>query len=148
MTISTFEAAKKICHLSNWGITNLKLQKVLYLTHMMYMGKNGSQPLISDYFRAWDYGPVVPELYHEVKMYGNKPIRSGFYRTPVVEGIPEAEEIEKACSFLLNQTASRLVDFTHRTGGAWQKSYAPGQKNIIIPNNDIIQEYRDLFNTG
>ena len=148
MTISTFEAAKKICHLSSWGITNLKLQKVLYLTHMMYMGRNNGQPLINDYFRAWDYGPVVPELYHEVKMYGNKPIRSGFHRTPITEGTPEADEIEKACSFLLSQPASRLVDFTHRTGGAWQKSYVPGQKNIIIPNKDIIQEYKDLSSAG
>lgn len=146
MTITTFEAAKKICHLGNWEVTNLKLQKVLYLIHMIYMGKNNGEPLINDTFQAWNYGPVVPELYREVKMYGNEPIRTGFYRTPIIEGTREAQEIEDACKFLLMQPANRLVDFTHRPGGAWEKCYVPSTRGISIPNNLIIQEYRELFN--
>ena len=146
MTISTFEAAKKICDMGGWGVTNLKLQKILYLAHMMYMGRNNGEPLINDKFQAWDYGPVVPELYREVKMYGNGPIKAGFYSVPVIQGTKEAREIEEACSVLLHQPANRLVDFTHRAGGAWERNYIPGIKGIFIPNDEIVREYREIFN--
>lgn len=145
MTISTYEAAKKICHLGGWGVTNLKLQKVLYLAHMMFMGKNFGEPLINDNFQAWNYGPVVPELYREVRMYGNGPIRTGFYGSELIQNTKEAHEIEDACSFLLKQSASRLVDFTHRVGGAWDRNYVPGAKGVVIPNDQIMQEYKELF---
>lgn len=39
MTISSFQAAKKICKLSNWTITNLKLQKIIYFSHVLYLGE-------------------------------------------------------------------------------------------------------------
>lgn len=145
MPITTFEAAKKICHLGAWGVTNLKLQKILYIAHMIFMGKNGGTPLIFDRFQAWDYGPVVPELYQEVRMYGSGPIRTGFYGVPLPDGTPEAREIEAACSFLLHQTAGRLVDFTHRPKGAWDRNYVPGVRGILIPNEHILEEYHGLF---
>ena len=146
MSISTTAAARKICQLSDWKVTNLQLQKILYLAHMVFMANNDGEPLIRNHFEAWDYGPVVPDLYHEAKKYGTKPIRMGFYSSQDISNTAEEEEIEKACSFLLPKSTSSLVSFTHREGGAWYKNYVPGAKGIIIPNEDIHAEFRELIN--
>lgn len=146
MTISIFSAAKKICELGDWNVSNLQLQKVLYLAHMVFMGKNNGEPLVSSKFEAWDYGPVSPDLYHAVEKYGNKPIRTGFYNAKNIDGTKEEKELTDAASYLLKQSPSRLVDFTHRKGGAWEKYYTPGVRGIAIPNEDVLAEYKELFN--
>jgi len=78
MAISALQAARKICELSKWTVTNLKLQKILYIAHMVYMGRN-KKPLIFEQFEAWDYGPVVNSLYHYVKIFGDQPIKKSIF---------------------------------------------------------------------
>lgn len=144
MPISATAAARKICEVGDWKVTNLQLQKILYLAHMVFMGNNNGRPLIREGFEAWDYGPVVPALYHEAKKYGSKPIRMGFYSLQDISGTPEEKELEDACDALLSKSAGQLVSMTHRPGGAWDKHYSPHTRGIVIPNQDILQEYRDL----
>lgn len=54
----------------------MQLQKLVYITHGWYLAING-KPLIKSQVQAWQYGPVVPELYQATKMYGAAPI-NGF----------------------------------------------------------------------
>jgi uncharacterized phage-associated protein len=141
MTISTFEAAKKVCELSNWSVTNLKLQKILYIAHKVFLGRNNGQPLIDNNFEAWDYGPVVPELYREVKMFGNQPIKNIFRGVEDIDGSTESALIQEACEHLLAKSAGELVAITHRDDGAWDRCYQPGVKGIVISNEQILDEY-------
>ncbi|MCH9780371.1 MAG: SocA family protein [Alphaproteobacteria bacterium] len=71
---TTFQAAKIAAITLDWKVTNLRLQKMLYLGHMWYWGRHDA-PLVEDNFEAWDYGPVLPELYHKLKIYGASIIR-------------------------------------------------------------------------
>ena len=47
MAVTARQAANKICELSDWTVSNLQLQKILYIAHMVYFGDEG-KPLISD----------------------------------------------------------------------------------------------------
>lgn len=38
MTVSVLAAAKRLAQRSNWSLSNLELQNILYLAHMFYMG--------------------------------------------------------------------------------------------------------------
>lgn len=51
------------------GITNLKLQKVLYFAQVYYLAKLG-KPFFRENLEAWNYGPVVPEVYRKFKRIG------------------------------------------------------------------------------
>jgi uncharacterized phage-associated protein len=54
-------------------ITNLKLQTLLYYAqgfHLVLFGK----PLFPEKIEAWQYGPVVPEVYQISSQYGSKPL--------------------------------------------------------------------------
>ena len=58
MAISVLEAAKHIGARSHWSLSNLKMQKLLYIAHMFHLGIY-NKPLVCEFFEAWDYGPGI-----------------------------------------------------------------------------------------
>jgi uncharacterized phage-associated protein len=111
---------------------------------MFYLGRTG-EPLIDEDFEAWDYGPVVPSIYHKTKFYGNKPIKKDIFICR--NGLSEADErfIENIYDVLKGKTASQLVSISHIKGGAWYKKYNPKVNGIIIPQQDILEEYNEHY---
>lgn len=141
MTISVFDAAKRLCEKSGWSLTNLELQKLIYLAHMFHLGEHG-EPLIKERFEAWDYGPVQPDLYHHIKVYGSSKVKSMFHRgNNIDDDRTEATILDKVCKQLSSKSASWLVAVTHWQDGAWAKHYNSKSFSEIIPNVDILQEY-------
>jgi len=55
-------------------LTNLKLQKLLYYAQGFHLAVYG-RPLFHETIEAWEYGPVVPAVYHALKKNGSDPIR-------------------------------------------------------------------------
>ena len=141
MSVNSNSAARRICKRGDWGVTNLALQKILYLIHMVHLGRTG-EPLIQLRFEAWDYGPVLPSLYHRVKIFGDKPIQDVFLGASSIAGTPEAAAIDEGCDWLLIKKPAELVEMTHWQNGAWAKNYVPRTRGIPIPSADIIAEYK------
>jgi uncharacterized phage-associated protein len=141
MSVSALSAARYICERGNWAVTNLALQKILYLAHMVHLGRTESG-LINSGFEAWDYGPVNPELYRAVRMFGDRPIQDIFFSPPILTSSVEQGTLAEACDLLLSKKPSELVAMTHWQNGAWAKNYVPGFRSIPIPDTDIIAEYR------
>lgn len=54
-------------------ISNLKMQKLVYYAQGVYLAFY-DKPLFSESIEAWTHGPVVPDLYHEYKIYGDQAI--------------------------------------------------------------------------
>ncbi|GCE65777.1 hypothetical protein OMCYN_01723 [cyanobiont of Ornithocercus magnificus] len=55
------------------GVTNLKLQKLLYLVQGHSLALLDT-PIFQSPIAAWLHGPVVKDAYHEYKKYGRNPI--------------------------------------------------------------------------
>ncbi len=55
------------------GITNMKMQKLVYYAQGFSLAML-NKPLFEEPIEAWQYGPVVPTLYHAFKKYGNVPL--------------------------------------------------------------------------
>lgn len=145
MSISVLSAAKHIGVLSDWSKTNLELQKIIYLAHMIHLGENGLEsPLVQGYFEAWDFGPVHPDLYHKVKIFGAGRVRNIFHGYPdLSEDEPEAETLTSTYEMISNYSGSRLIAITHWENGAWYYNYDPDYSSKIIPNEDILKEYNN-----
>ena len=60
------------------SVDHLKLQKLVYCLHGWYLATR-SEPVVGEYFEAWPYGPVLPSLYREFKMFGKSPITQYAY---------------------------------------------------------------------
>lgn len=56
-------------------ISNLKLQKLLYYAQGYHLANFGT-PLFDAPIKAWKHGPIVQDIYHEYKQYGNGSIPS------------------------------------------------------------------------
>lgn len=139
--MSTFRAARTIWNGCDGKVSNLSMQKLLYLSHMLELGA-GRGGLASNEFEAWDYGPVEPNLYHHLKAYGSNYIPDIFSRPAYSEGDPEYESIADVIEQLGDATPSKLVAITHWEDGAWSKNYISGMKRVTIPDEDILEEFK------
>ena len=141
MSVGSIQAGKKLCVLSGWNLSNLRLQKLLYIAHMYHLAEM-KEELINEKFEAWMYGPVEPVLYQYVKGYGKKPIPNIFH--PEIEDVPEGSELDYL-QIVIDHTKeisnASLVSFTHWSKGAWFKKYNPRIRGNIIPNDLIVEEY-------
>ena len=143
--INSFAAAKTMGKLLHWKVTNLQMQKLLYFTNMFYLGNNDSKPLIDTPFCAWDYGPVLPELYHELRIFGNREIVDVFLNEIAVTDETIIDYFKFTSNFFRNFSASKLVSLTHVSGGAWDNSYDINNRGKIISNELISQEYNKCW---
>src|SRR5579859_1618934 len=101
MPLTAIQAARKVCEHGSWKITNLSLQKILYIAQMLFMGENNGSRLIDTDFEAWDYGPVSPEVYRRVRIFGANPIQQDlfFFEQPPHDGRRETY-LHNVCTYL------------------------------------------------
>lgn len=57
----------------NYGISNLKLQKVLYYVQIYFLMKT-ENPCFMNKIEAWNFGPVIPDIYRKYKQFGSADI--------------------------------------------------------------------------
>ena len=148
MAINVLQAAKHLCMMSDWTLTNLELQKVLYISYMFYLGRYG-KPLFKNNFQAWRYGPVLPQLYNKFKKYGSDSIpesafgRFIFDRVKDLDSEKEVDVLNEVIAAIPDNRGFRLVEITHWDNGAWTNKYQPF-KNIPIKDADISKEYEAI----
>jgi uncharacterized phage-associated protein len=136
-------------------VSPLKLQKLLYYAHGYYSAAYG-QPLVDEAFEAWQYGPVVPAVYHEFKDFGNSPITREATdfgwddEEPEVIPVPplfDDPRVKKVIDYVWKQyaplSAVILSEMTHRPDSPWDRTMKTnkfGLKNMDIPQS-LIEDY-------
>lgn len=118
------------------GITNLKLQKILYFIEAFSLATKDTS-IFNEEIEAWEYGPVVPEVYHAYKDRKSNPI---FVETDYVCELPNdvKDTVDKVWSTFEKFSASRLVDITHRHR-PWIDANENPETDLI--NRESIKEY-------
>ena len=126
------------CNSQNRTISNLKLQKILYFVQAEFLVAKG-YPCFSEEIEAWDFGPVVPEVYQEYKFFGgaNIPVIGRSFR-PILVSDDDQELIDGIVDECAKYSASALVEITHKQA-PWKKAYRPGYSNVIPKKS--IQEF-------
>lgn len=140
--VEAIQAAKTMCEHSKWGLSNLQLQKILYIAQLYWVGlERGS--LINDTFQAWNYGPVLPSVFHEVKIFGSNPIENIFQSVQDICDPERKAFLQNAVDKLKAIPPSNLIGWTHHDNGAWASCYVAGQRNVNIPYESIVKEYNE-----
>lgn len=122
------------------GITNLKLQKVLYFAQAYYLSKIG-RPLFSDSIKAWEYGPVILDVYHKFKSKGSNPIICEEDKSLLSD--EDKETLKKIWGTFGGYSASRLVDIAHAHTPWKEANKLAGQ---VISHKAIKEYYAPLLN--
>ncbi len=134
------------------NLSPMKLQKLIYYAHAASLAFR-NKPLIKEYFEVWKLGPVVPELYHELKHLGRDnieglvtdfaPVAKMFAGgeeliAPIIsENDNDTEELlESTIRSFGSYSAFQLSHLTHSDNGAWFHTLHC-KKNNIIDDEDI-----------
>lgn len=137
--------------------TSFKLIKMIYIAHGRTLAAF-DKPLIHDRIEAWRYGPVIPVLYHELKMWGDKKIqnlhycgtdinnaklckeRLNFFKTIISS--QECSIVDNVINEFGNRSFEDLQLLCHARGSPWDACY-DGKMYAEIPDERIKKYYKE-----
>ena len=135
------------------SVSPMKLQKLLYYCHADFLIVTGS-PLLQQEFEAWEYGPVIPSLFHEFKAHGSEPINSRAFRfdpvscrreqAPPCKLGPYESVIRASFGIYAKHSASALSNMSHSESGPWAETlrrFTNGSPRGRSIENRVIFEY-------
>lgn len=117
-------------------INNLQLQKILYCVQKEFLRHNNIA--FADDIEAWQFGPVVPDVYYYFCGFGVMPISFLCGDCPIIDEADAAviNEIVRAKRQLEPWT---ITADTNKPNGAWAQIYNNGIGNYNVIPRYLIQ---------
>ena len=124
-------------------ITNLKLNKLLYFAQG-YSLSLYNKPLFNENIEAWQYGPVVANVYHKFKSSNKENIANTYGKFSYdIFGSDTIELLLAVINDYGKYSSSKLIEITHEKGSPWYMVYSENANNII-PNNSIKEYFKNI----
>lgn len=139
----------KIANENSIAMTNLKLQKLVYIAHGYMLAING-EPLIHEAPQAWKYGPVIHSVYRQFSTHGSEKISIDVENLKQLKNIQlntdEENIIKEVIKAYGDDTAIDLVNLTHERETPWDiiwnKQNGKEQLFSEIPDNIIKSHFQ------
>ena len=120
-------------------VSIMSLLKLCYIAHGWRLEITG-EPLFSNEIEAWQYGPVIPEVYRAFRHQGVQVNSEVPFHGCAIS--PEDEDfLEQIYGIYGGMSAFQLSDLTHVVGGPWDIATKAGGNYAPIPNDLIKQHY-------
>lgn len=144
--LNVADAILKIAKKKHKSLTPMQLMKLTYIAHGWSLGIR-NKDLFQNRIEAWQYGPVIPDLYHATKSYGRNPIPTSSIGDPAELNVSEddAAFLEDVFSKYGHLDGIALSYLTHQRGTPWDQVYRPGVYRIEIPDSLIRKHYHEMF---
>ena len=125
--------------------THLQIQKLVYYCHAWMMGIQG-QPLINQEVCAWEYGPVINDLYQSLKKYGRDQVKVIPRIRRETYSSAETGLIDSIIAQYGGLSGTHLSSLTHSEGSPWHQTVQKKKgKNVVIPNKLIQLHYEEDY---
>ena len=124
------------------NLTPMKLQKLMYFAQFWYV-KKFNKFLINDWFSRWEFGPVIPSIYHQLKYYGSNPVNNYIWLLSanneaivyMIGNNPNAWDfLNKVLDAYGNLDGVSLLAVTQHDNSAWSR----GEIGTAITKQDIL----------
>ncbi len=140
-------------------IDPMQTQKLAYIANGRCLCDQ-NRPLINERVKAWRHGPVFPSLYHELSVFGNKPIKRPLFSahggTFAISEIPANDRdsldlLSRVWNSFGHLSGVQLSRLAHLPGSPWFEVRArAGVKegmtsDIEIPAELMKEYFRDNF---
>lgn len=146
MPVSVLAAANALIRLARKderALTNMQVQKHVFLGQG-YCLALADCPLYYNNTHAWQWGPVVPNLYKALQGYGSGNVTDEIpANDELVPGSKEYNILEAVWKAYGKYSGFQLSEMTHRPGSPWSRTWEKS-KFGIIPIEDIQAYYREL----
>lgn len=120
-------------------VTPMQLIKLVYISHGLMLGAYG-RPLINEAVEAWQYGPVVPSVYHETKEFRSSPVAFVDAFSNFTFDAQEIKAMDTASRLFGAKNGVALSSLTHREGTPWLLTWNARGENGSI-SNDLIENF-------
>lgn len=124
----------------DYGISNLKLQKILYLIQAYFLMQT-KKPCFSEEIEAWDFGPVIPEVYRRYKQFGSTDIQIrclSIEETQKGFGKEDRKRINAVIDKFADFSAADLTILTQNQA-PWDEAF--DRKEKVIRCEDILEYF-------
>ena len=137
---------------SGISLTPFQIIKLVFIAHGRHLAVTNN-PLLRDRIEAWKHGPVMPVLYHELKIYEDSPVSTLRYcSTPVNSNVRDEffnsvlsdkalNVIDEVVKEYGDWTVSELYQLCHEDGSPWDTCYT-GKYGVEIPDSVIKAYYK------
>lgn len=141
-------------------LTPMQLQKLVYFAYGWYLAITGER-LLNERVQAWQWGPVIPSLYGDLKPFGSGPITEPAtdyffedgkltFRVQRVHSDDEAQDqlarqvIAKVWNLYGKYSAAQLSSMTHAANSPWSRYYDQNVRGTDIPDDAIRAYFQQL----
>lgn len=121
-------------------LTPMQLQKLLYFAQGYFLGCY-NKPMFSDDIKAWEYGPVIPDVYNAFSAFGGKgidvlcSIKAGDFTKE------ELRTLEIVYDKYSQYSGIKLSQITHEAGSPWSVT----KRNETITLDKMRDYYEDYM---
>jgi uncharacterized phage-associated protein len=138
--ISVANAFLDLARREEKSLTNMQLQKLVYIAHGYCLAQL-NQPLFHNNVHAFQWGPVIPNLYKLLNQYGAGEVKDFIPNDepPIPLNSPEMEIIKEVWDYYGDFSAFQLSNFTHRAGTPWSETWRINQFGVI--SDDLIAKH-------
>lgn len=150
-TYHAIDVAKRFLELAqaeNMSVSNMKLQKLVFFSQVVSL-QAFKQPIHGQNSLAWDFGPVVQELYDIVHRFvtdtrkqfslNDADFAAAFSGAQTIDDPDVLNVINAVWNKFKGWTALQLSNLTHRPGSPWAHVYNENQYGVI-PHALIIEK--------
>lgn len=128
------------------------IQKLVYFAHGWNLAIRGT-PLISQPIEAWDYGPVIGDLYQSFKEFGNRAITKRATRPRIDQDtatvsfvrpvVPDSDRetravLDRVWDLYKNYSSIQLSNLTHEADSPWTLAINAHETKV---SNSTIKTY-------
>ena len=134
-------------------LTPMQVQKLVYIAHG-YNLAIADKPLISDEIQAWEFGPVIPSLFYDLKQYSSSSVVDyirDYQTSKIIKGDFTNDQkgtMDGVWDEYGHLEAFQLSWLTHRPDTPWDKTWnqqgGSVSRNTIIPNSLIKKHYSEF----
>jgi len=130
-------------------MTNLKLQKLMFIGYGWVLATLDKELTSGEQFQAWQHGPVLLSIYHEMKRFGSDQIKdraTEFYNEdnklyiPTIRNKEVLDVLDIAWETYKDFSAWSLRELTHEKESPWKEVYQEENKFNNI-DKKIVQAY-------
>ncbi|MBO9724294.1 MAG: SocA family protein [Novosphingobium sp.] len=125
------------------SLTPMQVLKLVYIAHGWMLGLN-DRPLINQPVEAWQYGPVVRDVYNSVRQFGRDYVTSDLLAPPGQLEPLEDNMVQQVFDLYGKMDGIQLSNITHMPNTPWAQMYRHGSFGIRIPDPMIAEHYKRL----
>lgn len=129
------------------ALTPMQVLKLVYIAHGWNLALNDG-PLIDQQVEAWQYGPVIRDLYQAMKGFGGGtvagPLRTGYGSNAADMNDRERHIVDEVYRLYGRMSGPQLSRITHAPNTPWSDTYRPAVHGCVISTDQIADHYKRL----